>query len=95
MARTRNAMETIMNGNLCGVGWVDVSRSDSKKKKRKALLWVEIKFSAHNGHMIKCLLTQIDRARRENIWLSVMTHGFRSVGYDLEPHIFPSDPLGQ
>lgn len=43
MARTRNAMETIMNGNLCGVGWVDVSRSDSKKKKRKALLWVEIK----------------------------------------------------
>lgn len=45
--------------------------------------------------MIKCLLTQIDRARRENIWLSVMTHGFRSVGYDLEPHIFPSDPLGQ
>ena len=47
MARTRNAMETIMNGNLCGVGWVDVSQSDSKKKKkkkkRKALLWVEIK----------------------------------------------------
>lgn len=43
MARTRNAMETIMNGNLCRVGWVDVSRSDSKKKKRKALLWVEIK----------------------------------------------------
>ena len=103
MVRTRNAMETIMNGNLCGVGWVDVSQSDSKKKKKKkkkkkspALGWNKVKkFSAHNGHMIKCLLTQIDRARRENIWLSVMTHGFRSVGYDLEPHIFPFDPLGQ
>ena len=27
------------------------------------------------GHKIKCLLTELGRARRENIWQSVMTSG--------------------
>ena len=27
------------------------------------------------GHMIKCLLTELDRAGRENIWPSVMALG--------------------
>ena len=49
-------------------------------------------------HMIKCLLTEFGRARRENIWLSVMKHGprcARSVRHDLEPNIFPSGPPTQ
>ena len=48
--------------------------------------------------MIKCLLTEFGRAGRENIWLSVMTHGprcARSVRHDLEPNIFPSGPPTQ
>ena len=48
--------------------------------------------------MIKCLLTEFGRARRENIWLSVMKHGprcARSVRHDLEPNIFPSGPPTQ
>ena len=39
-----------------------------------------------SGHMIKCLLTELGRAGRENIWLSVRTHGprcARSVRPDL------------
>ena len=49
-------------------------------------------------HMIKCLLTERGRAGRENIWLSVRTHGPRcprSLRHDLEPNIFPSGPLTQ
>ena len=51
-----------------------------------------------SGHMIKCLLTELGRAGRENIWLSVRTHGprcARSVRPDLEPNIFPSGPSTQ
>ena len=39
-----------------------------KKKKRK-------KKEKRGGHMIKCLLTELGRARRENIWPSVMAYG--------------------
>ena len=58
-----------------------------KKKKEK-----------RGGHMIKCLLTELGRAGRENIWPSVMAHGprcARSVRHDLEPNIFPSGPPTQ
>ena len=51
-----------------------------------------------SGHMIKCLLTELGRAGRENIWLSVRTHGprcARSVRPDFEPNIFPSGPPTQ
>ena len=51
-----------------------------------------------SGHMIKCLLTELGRAGRENIWLSVRTYGprcARSVRPDLEPNIFPSGPPTQ
>ena len=48
--------------------------------------------------MIKCLLTELGRAGRENIWPSVMAHGprcARSVRHDLGPNIFPSGPPTQ
>ena len=48
--------------------------------------------------MIKCLLTELGRAGRENIWPSVMAHGprcARSVSHDLGPNIFPSGPPTQ
>ena len=48
--------------------------------------------------MIKCLLTELGRAGRENIWPSVMAHGprcARSVHHDLGPNIFPSGPPTQ
>ena len=48
--------------------------------------------------MIKCLLTDLGRGRRENIWHSVMAHGprcARSVRHDLGPNIFPSSPPTQ
>ena len=48
--------------------------------------------------MIKCLLTELGRTGRENIWPSVMAHGPRcaqSVRHDLGPNIFPSGPLTQ
>lgn len=41
--------------------------------------------------MIKCSLTVLGRAGRENIWLSFMTHEPRcahSLFHDLEPNIF-------
>ena len=50
------------------------------------------------GHMIKCLLTELGRAGRENIWPSVMAHGprcARSVRHDIGPNIFPSGPPTQ
>ena len=50
------------------------------------------------GHMIKCLLTELGRAGRENIWPSVMAHGprcARSVRHDLGSNIFPSGPPTQ
>ena len=58
-----------------------------KKKKEK-----------RGGHMIKCLLTELGRAGRENIWPSVIAHGprcARSVRYDLGPNIFPYGPPSQ
>ena len=58
-----------------------------KKKKEK-----------RGGHMIKCLLTELGRAGRENIWPLVMAHGprcARSVRHDLGPNIFPSGPPTQ
>ena len=58
--------------------------SPKKKKKEK-----------RGGHMIKCLLTELGRAGRENIWHSVVAHGPRcawSVSHDLWPNIFPSRP---
>ena len=48
--------------------------------------------------MIKCLLTELGRAGRENIWPSVISHGprcARSVRHDLGPNIFPSGPPTQ
>ena len=48
--------------------------------------------------MIKCLLTELGRAGRENILPSVMAHGprcARSVRHDLGPNIFPSGPPTQ
>ena len=48
--------------------------------------------------MKKCLLTELGRAGRENIWHSVMAHGprcARSVRHDLGPNIFPSGPPTQ
>ena len=50
------------------------------------------------GHKIKCLLTKLGRAGRENIRHSVMAHGprcTRSVRHDLGPNIFPSGPPTQ
>ena len=61
-----------------------------KKKKRKK--------EKRGGHIIKCLLTELGRAERENIWPSVMAHGLRcarSVRHDLELNIFPSGPPTQ
>ena len=61
-----------------------------KKKKGKK--------EKRGGHMIKCLLTELGRAGRENIWPSVMVHGprcARSVRHDLGPNIFPSCPPTQ
>ena len=46
----------------------------------------------------KCLLTELGRAGRENIWPSVIAHGprcARSVRHDLGPNIFPSGPPTQ
>ena len=60
-----------------------------KKKKRK---------EKRSGHVMKCLLTELGRAGRENIWPSVMAHGprcARSVRHDLGPNIFPSGPPTQ
>ena len=45
------------------------------------------------GHIIKCLLTKLGRAGRENIWRS--GNGARSVRHDLGPNIFPSGPPTQ
>ena len=48
--------------------------------------------------MIKCLLTELGRAGRENIWPSVISHGprcARSVRHDLGLNIFPSGPPTQ
>ena len=58
-----------------------------KKKKEK-----------RGGHIIKCLLTELGRAGRENIWHSVMAHRpcyARSVRHNLGPNIFPSSPPTQ
>ena len=63
-----------------------------KKKKRKG------KKEKRGGHIIKCLLTELGRAGRENIWPSVIAHGprcARSVRHDLGPNIFPSGPPTQ
>ena len=64
-----------------------ISRKKQKKKREK-----------RGGHMIKCLLTDLGRAGRENIWPSVMAHGprcARSVRHDHGPNIFPSSPPTQ
>ena len=64
-----------------------------KKKKKK-----KNKEEKRGGHMIKCLLTELGRAGRGNIWPSVMANGprcARSVGHDLGPNIFPSGPPTQ
>ena len=65
-----------------------------KKKKEKK----KEKKEKRGGHIIKCLLTELGRAGRENIWPSVMVHGprcARSVRHDLGPNIFPSGPPTQ
>ena len=52
-----------------------------KKKKRKK--------EKHGGHIIKCLLTELGRAGRENIWPAVMAYGpsvARSVRHDRASH---------
>ena len=63
-----------------------IIKNNNKKKEKRG------------GHMIKCLLTKLGRAGRENIWPLVMTHGprcARSVRHDLGPNIFPSGPPTQ
>ena len=60
-----------------------------KKKKTK---------EKRGGHTIKCLLTELGRAGRENIWPSVISHGprcARSVRHDHGPNIFLSGPPTQ
>ena len=42
----------------------------TRKKKKK-----ERKKEKRSGQMIKCLLTELGQAVRENIWYSVMGHG--------------------
>ena len=52
----------------------------------------------YGGHIIKCLLTELGRARWENIWPKVMAHGPHcdcSVPHDLGPNIFLSGPPTQ
>ena len=47
------------------------------------------------GHLIKCSLTELDLAGRENICYSVMAHGprcTRSIRHDLGPNIPPYGP---
>ena len=80
----------------------DVSEhSDSEfyfPKKKKIIKNNNNKKEKRGGHMIKCLLTELGRAGRENIWPSVMTHGprcARSVRHELGPNIFPSGPPTQ
>ena len=68
-----------------------VTRKKKKKKKKR-------KKEKRGGHIIKCLLTELGRAGRENIWPLVMAHGprcARSVRHDLGPNIFPSGPPTQ
>ena len=63
-----------------------VTRKKKKKKEKRG------------GHIIKCLLTELGRAGRENIWPLVMAHGARcarSVRHDLGPNISPSGPSTQ
>ena len=53
----------------------------------------ELNFFANS--CIMCLLTELGRAGRENIWLEVMPYGpsvARSVRHDRKPNIFPSGP---
>ena len=54
---------------------------------RKKIIII-IKKEKRGSHMIKCLLTELGRAGRENICP-------RSVRYDLRPNIFPSGPPTQ
>ena len=49
------------------------------------------KIQKHNGHMIKCLLTELRWARQENIWLLVRTHGLRAQYLKSRPAL----PLSQ
>ena len=68
---------------------IPIANFISRKKKEK---------EKRGGHMIKCLLTELGRAGRENIWPSVMAHGprcARSVSHDLGPNIFPFGPPTQ
>ena len=79
-----------MSDATCGA----IRTSDSKfyfpKKKKKK--------DKRGDHMIKCLLTELGRAGRENIWPSVKAHGprcARSVRHHLGLNIFPSGPPTQ
>ena len=47
--------------------FVTKKKKNRKKKKEK-----------RGGHIIKCLLTELGRAGRENIWPSVMAHAMTS-----------------
>ena len=64
-----------------GVKWQ--GRKNTYGPARKAYWSMQVrsvrKIQKHNGHMIKCLLTELGRAGRENIWITVRT-----------PNIFPS-----
>ena len=51
-----------------------------KKKKKK---------DKRGGHMLKCLLTELGRTERENIWHAVMAPN------DVGPNIFPCGPPTQ
>ena len=77
----------------------DVSEhSDSEFYFPKKKIKKKNKEEKRGGHMMKCLLTELGRAGRENIWPSVTAHGprcARSVRHDLGPDIFPSGPPTQ
>ena len=73
-----------------------ISRKKITKKKKNN------KKEKRGGHMMKCLLTELGRAGRENIWPSVMAHAMTAVmtevmtvRHDLGPNIFPSGPPTQ
>ena len=58
----------------------DVSEHSKFEKKKKKNKEKGKKEKRSGGHIIKCLLTELDRAGRENIWPSVMAHGQDSTG---------------
>ena len=67
---------------------ISVKKSDVSEHYEFDYRKLEKKKEKRGGHIIKCLLTELGRAGRENIWPSFMAHGprcARSVRHDLGP----------